>query len=51
VEVREAVWLRKILVDLFGHVSYSTIILRHGAEEGSIGTIDEKFFDVLTKPG
>jgi hypothetical protein len=39
VEVREAVWLRKLLVDLFGHVLDSTVIPRHGADKGSIGVV------------
>jgi hypothetical protein len=39
VAVHEAVWLRKLLVDLFGHVLDSTVIPRHGAEEGSIGVV------------
>jgi hypothetical protein len=36
VAVCEAMWLRKLLADLFGHVLDSTVIPRHGAEEGSI---------------
>jgi hypothetical protein len=39
VAVHEVVWLRKLLVDSFGHVLDSTVILRHGAEEGSIGAV------------
>jgi hypothetical protein len=39
VAVHEAVWLHKILADLFGHVLDSTVILRHGVEEGSIGVV------------
>jgi hypothetical protein len=39
VAVREAVWLRKLLVDLFGHLLDSTVIPRHGAEEGSTGAV------------
>jgi hypothetical protein len=30
VAVREAVWLRKLLADLFRHVMDSIVILRHG---------------------
>jgi hypothetical protein len=39
VAVREAMWLCKLLADLFGHVLDSTIILRHGAEEGSTSKV------------
>jgi hypothetical protein len=39
VAVHEAVWLRKLLVDLFEHVLDSTVIPKHGAEEGSIGAV------------
>jgi hypothetical protein len=39
VVVHEAVWLCKLLVDLFGHVVDSTVIPRHGAKEGSTGAI------------
>jgi hypothetical protein len=39
VAVRKAVWLHKLLADLFGHVLDSTVILRHGAKEGSTGAV------------
>jgi hypothetical protein len=39
VAVHEAVWLCKLLADLFGHVLDSIVIPRHGAEEGSTGVV------------
>jgi hypothetical protein len=39
VSVHEVVWLCKLLANLFGHVMDSTVIPRHGAEEGSIGEV------------
>jgi hypothetical protein len=39
VAVREVVWLRKLLVDLFGHVLDSSVIPIHGAEKCSTGAV------------
>jgi hypothetical protein len=39
VAVCKAMWLHKLLADLFGHVMDSTIILRHGEKEGSTGVV------------
>jgi hypothetical protein len=39
VAICEAVWLHKLLVDLFGHVLDSIVIPRHGVEKGSNGAI------------
>ena len=53
VAVREAMWLRKLLADLFGHVMDSTFIPRHGAKKVLVQYLptDEQVVDVLTKLG
>ena len=50
--VREAVWICKILADLFGHVLDSIVIPRHGVEEVLVQYLptNEQVADVLTKP-